>query len=61
MPFVKNEKNPPPSSPFTPPLSKPWKQTEKTLPPSSLLPPPSSNLIVDGLLDKIDLTLTLQA
>jgi len=36
----------------TPPLSKPWKETTKRI-------PPSSNLIVDGLLDKIDLTLTL--
>jgi len=32
---MKNEKNPQPSPPSTPPLSKPWKQTQKTL---SLLP-----------------------
>jgi len=35
---VKNEKNSPPFSSSTPPLSKPLKQTQKTLTPSSPLP-----------------------
>jgi len=38
--FVKNEKNLLPSSPSTPPLSKPWKQTQKKHP---LPPPPASS------------------